>query len=219
MSIFSALYNRFDLPRITPWIVAVVGVLMGASAHAAPNPVLEYVVDGAPVARSWILGDPGDWSRALEGQAGQSAGGKVKVQPAVHDDGSPALRVEFTRKKVNGQLGLYGAPIDLRAARDQVVLTIEMRMLTKPRGSVYVAMDCEYPCRAQLPIHKALKDYPMNEWFLMPIPLNCFQSDNFDLSKINAPFVLMTTGRVTLEIGDIKLARLPDSMQSCAAPT
>lgn len=196
-------------------IAASLGLATALSVNAAPNPGIQYFIDGYPIERSWVLGDPGNWSVPVKDLTGRSAGGKIEVSPAVAADGKPAMRAKFTRKKLQGQLSLYGNSIDISGVRDLVALTVDMRILKRPKGNLYIGIDCTWPCRAQVPIHDVVKEYPANEWFILPIPLNCFKSDNFDLSKVNGPFLLLSSGQVELELGDIRLERMPPDMPHC----
>ena len=53
-----------------------------------------------------------------------------------------------------------------------------------------------------------IKTMPKGEWLSLPPPLNCFKSDNFDLSKINGPFDIPTDGKFTVSTTNIRLEKL-----------
>lgn len=57
---------------------------------------------------------------------------------------------------------------------------------------------------------------PKGEWFSLPIPLNCFKGDNFDLGKITSPVTLSTDGRFSLSITNIRLEKMPDDDKGCS---
>ena len=79
-----------------------------------------------------------------------------------------------------------------------------------------VGIDCGYPCRADLVINKMIRSMPKGEWFSLPLPLNCFNSDNFDLSKVAAPFTISTEGKFTVSVINIRLEKLPEGDKGCA---
>ncbi len=191
--------------------------MLSSALQAQPsvNPKYVYFNEGQPVYRGLMVGDAINWSTAIENLTGKSSGGKVVVSPAKDSAGKAAMKVEFTRKKIKGQVALYGETTDISSVRDVTALTIDMRILKRPTSSVSIGMDCNYPCRAEVQVRDVLKEYPLEKWIILPIPLDCFKSDNFDLSKINGPFVLATEGQFEVEIGKIRLERMPADMQTC----
>ena len=52
-----------------------------------------------------------------------------------------------------------------------------------------------------------LKDIPKGKWISLPIPLNCFKSENFDISKIASPLVISTAGKFTLSLANVHLEK------------
>ena len=90
-----------------------------------------------------------------------------------------------------------------------------MRVDVAPNKDVEIGMDCGYPCRATITINKMIRKMPKGEWFSMPIPLNCFKSENFDLSKINAPFTISTEGKFTVSIINVRLENIPADQKGC----
>src|SRR5690606_30023303 len=114
------------------------------------------------------------------------------------------------RKKGQGNIGIYGAPIDLSSMKDAATLTIDLKVDIRPNKNVSIVMDCGYPCQASIPVRKMLSEFPAGEWFSLPIPLNCFKGKEFDLGKINGPFTISTEGKLAVTIANIRLERLPD---------
>lgn len=180
------------------------------------NPNYFYLIKGELISRSISLGDPTNWSTGITGREGKSAGGKVEVAPTSFKGEGDAIQITWApRKKMQGNFALYGNPIDLSKFKDSASLTIDMRVDVKPDKNVNIGLDCGYPCRADLPINKLIKSMPKGEWFSMPLPLNCFKSDNFDLSKINGPFTIATDGKFTVSITNIRLEKLPEGEKGC----
>ncbi|HSC67501.1 MAG TPA: putative glycoside hydrolase, partial [Cellvibrio sp.] len=187
------------MKQITKPLMSLISISLLSPLTAlaqAPNPNYFYLVKGELIGRNISLGDPSNWSTNLQGREGQSAGGKVEVAPIDFKAKGDAIQITWAaRKKVQGNFALYGAPIDLSKFKDAASLTIDMRVDVKPDKNVNIGLDCGYPCRADLSINKMIKEMPKGEWFSLPLPLNCFHSDNFDLSKINGPFSISTDGK------------------------
>jgi len=202
--------------KILPSLVCI-GLLapLGCNAQTL-NPNHFYLVKGELISRSISLGDPSNWSTSIQGREGKSAGGKISVAPTAFKGQGDAIQLTWAaRKKVQGNFALYGNPIDLSKYKDAASLTIDMRIDVKPDKNVNIGLDCGYPCRADISINQMIKKMPKGEWFSLPLPLNCFKSDNFDLSKINGPFSISTEGKFTVSITNIRLEKLPAGDKGC----
>ena len=197
--------------------LACIGLLAPFASNAqALNPNHFYLVKGELIGRSISLGDPSNWSTNIQEREGTSAGGKISVAPTDFKAKGDAIQLTWApRKKVQGNLGLYGNPIDLSKYKDAASLTIDMRIDVKPDKNVNIGLDCGYPCRADISINQMIKKMPKGEWFSLPLPLNCFKSDNFDLSKINGPFSIATDGKFTVSITNIRLEKLAEGEKGC----
>lgn len=193
------------------------GLLMTPAVQAQNlNPNYFYLVKGELISRNISLGDPGNWNTSLPGREGKSASGKVEVAPIDFKATGDAIQIKWSpRKKVQGNFALYGNPIDLSKFKNTASLTIDMRVDVKPDKNVNIGLDCGYPCRADLSINRMIQKMPKGEWFSLPLPLNCFKSDNFDLSKINGPFSIATDGKFTVSITNIRLEKLPEGEKGC----
>lgn len=181
------------------------------------NPNFIYLYKGQPQQRSISLGDPSNWSLGLQGREGKSASGKLSVSVTDFKEKGDALQLEWKASNKNqGNFALYGNPVDLSKFKDAATLTIDMRIDRKPNKDVKIGLDCGYPCRADLSINGMIKDMPSGQWFSLPIPLNCFKAENFNLSKINGPFTIATDGKLTLSITNVRLEKLPEGDKGCA---
>jgi hypothetical protein len=201
--------------------LACLGLLVPLASNAQTlNPNHFYLVKGELISRSISLGDPSNWSTSIQGREGASAGGKISVAPTDFKAKGDAIQLTWApRKKVQGNFALYGNPIDLSKYKDAAALTIDMRVDVKPDKNVNIGLDCGYPCRAELSINKMIKQMPQGEWFSLPLPLNCFKGENFDLSKINGPFSIATEGKFTVSITNIRLEKLPEGDKGCTEET
>jgi len=199
--------------------LACIGLLAPLAANGQTvNPNYFYLVKGELISRSISLGDPSNWSTSIQGREGASAGGKISVAPIDFKAKGDAIQLTWAaRKKVQGNFALYGSPIDLSKVKDAAALTIDMRVDVKPDKDVNIGLDCGYPCRANISINQMIKAMPKGEWFSLPLPLNCFKGEKFDLSKINGPFTISTEGKFTVSITNIRLEKLPEGDKGCAA--
>jgi hypothetical protein len=205
---------------ISPFVSAVVlasALLAPLSQAQSINPNHVYLYKGELVQRSIALGDPANWNTNLTGREGKSAGGKVEVSPADFKSKGDAIQIKWSpRKKVVGSFVIAGEVIDLSKLKDTASLTIDMKVDVKPDKDVKVGMSCDYPCLANVSINNMIKPMPKGEWFSLPIPLNCFVGDDFDLAKISGPFTIATDGKFTVSITNIRLEKLAEGDKGCA---
>lgn len=209
----NSIFNNIAL-SLTAFFISTV-----TQANDAVNPNYIYLYKGEVTGyRNITLGDPKNWSVSVSNRTGQSASEAISVAPIDFKGTGDAIQLTWNKKSVQGNFAIYGNPIDLSAYKDQVYLTIDMRIDEKPTGDVKVGMDCGYPCKADLNIKKMIRGMKKGEWFSLPLPLNCFKSDNFDLSKINGPFTISTSQKFKMSIANIRLEKMPAGETGCAKP-
>lgn len=184
----------------------------------SPNPNYFYYYDGNAIARGWSVGDPGNWTVPLENGTAKSANGKISAQLDNFKREGDAIRAVWSKKKERGQLSLFGNPINIKEYENRAALTFEIKVNKKPSKPVELSMDCGWPCRGSVHIRETLQKAKTGEWFLMPVPLNCFSigAENFDLTKINGIFVLATEGKLDVSVANIRLELLPENEKGCA---
>lgn len=202
---------------------ASLGLALASSSYAqnaAVNNKLNYLVDGELVAGWGLqLGDPTNWSTSVSNRTGESASGKIKVEPSDRNAKGDALKVIWDgRKSVQGNLAIYGSPLDLSKLENDGALYIEIKVITPPSTNVTIGMDCGYPCGGKVSVGKNLKQLKRNEWDMLPIPLNCLTKEGLDLKKVNGPFLMSTDGKLQVELGNIKLLKLAEGDPGCKTP-
>lgn len=185
-------------------------------AQVQLNPDFFYFFGGNIIgSRGFSLGDPNKWGVPVTNLSGKSAGNKIEVSPTNYQGENDAIHAVWSRHKIKGELALYGPPINIEAHKNAAALTFDLNMKRKPNKEVKIGLDCSYPCRAEVSAGNLLRKYPANTWITFPVPLNCFDSKNFDLSKINGVFMISTEGRMEMSIANIRLERLPEGDKGC----
>lgn len=166
---------------------------------------------------SWglSLGDNDNWVLPATGLSATSAANQLTMTPAIYKKGNDAINLKWSRKKGKGQFAIYGSEIDLTNVEHRAALTMEIKVLNKPKKGVTIGMDCGYPCRSEIYIHKTLRELPKGKWQTFPIPLDCFSAKGLDVSKINGVFVLATEGKFEVELANIRMALLPEGAPTC----
>ena len=83
-------------------------------------------------------------------------------------------------------------------------LVFDVRMGTPPSASVELRVDCIYPCRGAIDLTPALTALPLDTWFEMAVPLQCFADQGTDFSLVNTPFLLYSSGLLSLSLGNVR---------------
>lgn len=107
--------------------------------------------------------------------------------------------------------------IDMLPVKDQAALVFDVKIKKAPNKNVDLTMECDWDwkCRSTIPLKSALKKLPKNEWISFPVPLKCFETGNFDFSKVTTTFMMQTTGKMEIELGDVRLAAFPPEQVNC----
>ncbi|MGL1957783.1 MAG: putative glycoside hydrolase [Colwellia sp.] len=208
------------------YLMSVWVKLVNAEQSAKPKTVKKknsvntdyvYFRDGKALG-SWAvtLGDETNWNLRLKGNTGESSNKQLKSSPATYKVANDALNLKWSRKKGKGQFALYGQPIDLSNVENIAALTMQVKVIKRPKKGVLLGMDCGYPCRGEMNIHKMFRELPKGEWVTFPIPINCFSAQGLDTSKINGPLLISTDGKFEIEIADVRIELLPEGTPTCA---
>ncbi|MDQ1230766.1 exo 1,3/1,4-beta-D-glucan glucohydrolase [Sphingomonas sp. SORGH_AS_0879] len=104
-------------------------------------------------------------------------------------------------------------PIDVtRESNGQLSLLLDYRVTAAPTGEVTLGM--EGGKAASVPITGALKG-ALGEWRQLAVPLRCFADGGVDMAAVSRPWVLSTSGKLTLDISSIRIASAPPGPVSC----
>jgi beta-glucosidase len=96
--------------------------------------------------------------------------------------------------------------IDLtRQSNGQMALGFDYRVEEAPGAAVTVGMGCGASCGGTVTVTPALRAAPRGQWQHFDIPLACFAAAGENVSRVWTPFTLQTTGKLTLDISNIRL--------------
>jgi beta-glucosidase len=102
-------------------------------------------------------------------------------------------------------------PLDIsRETNAQLSLQIEYRVQQGPTADVRLGMD-----GAAVPVSASLRSAPKGEWRTLSVPLGCFKA-GADMQKVSSPFVLSTSGRLTIAVSDIRIASAAVPQDRCS---
>jgi beta-glucosidase len=113
----------------------------------------------------------------------------------------------------NGMLRISGRASDLRPGAGQgTTLDVRYRVDRVPDGSVKIGVRCTQPLcgtrsGAMLDMTHVFRDAGPKNWRTLSIPLSCLADGGADLSSVEVPFTVESSGRFGLTISEVSLAK------------
>lgn len=222
-------YDLNKLDKLLPvddfvWPVGFGLTYQSAAAELSPGTLAEEALSQGQVSDVVIfrknsvppfaltLGDEGQWVQPVAGSYAETSFGELQVK-------SLDVRVQEDARLVRWQGAgirdsqLYwrtNEPMDLSAMSEQGALSVVLNLQQAPKGNVKLRMDCEWPCRGEMDVTKLFKRLPESQWVRLSFPLACFDKAGADLSKINAPFVLIADRPMSVVLLDVAVVKDPD---------
>jgi hypothetical protein len=192
-----------------------VGLLAGGTAYATD---LIYFSNGdTPGEWQWLVQDPDNWYVPLEGNAGASASGKLTLGPSDSPEFPGAVKLEWkwTKSGTWAAAEIRGRTVDLSPYEHTGQLALVIKIEDRPQKDkhVVVKMKCGDKCEPEVKIHHQLKKSKTNEWFVFPVPLDCFAGAN--LKNIMSPLLIGTDGKLILHIAEVSIQKLPPGDEGC----
>ena len=175
---------------------------------AGVSSVADYLVDGRVV-------EP--WSIALQDGGGQTRVGteaavaspRGLVTMAVVDDlaQESGRRFRFAGGEQQHAI-IWGRAVDLsRQANGEMALSFRYRVDAAPTDRVTLAVGAEDPASQHgLDLTPILTGAANGQWQTVKVRLSCFRDAGADLTSLERPFQLTTSGRMTLSVSEIRLA-------------
>jgi beta-glucosidase len=150
-----------------------------------------------------LVGDKKGWTIPVGDAEVSSNAGYLTVGPG---NGAGAKLATWSGK---GEAQLYLAaaePQDFSdlLAQDAALVTL-LQVHAPPKKKVTLRMGCGYPCSANADISKLLKALPTDQWLRVSFDLKCFADGGLDIANVDTPFLLLTKGRLSLSVSDVRL--------------
>ncbi|WP_428240062.1 glycoside hydrolase family 3 protein [Gynuella sp.] len=158
------------------------------------------------------IGGPSNWS-----------GTEVDIDPSATStlpdneitvktiDGS----VQFSAKNLvwNDIAQIYIQSTDANTTRDlaaysnsETSISFRVRVHEAPAESVEavnLSAHCVYPCVGEINIAGLLRSLPLDTWQDIKIPLACLTNTGLDITSVNTPFLLYSSGAMNIDIENI----------------
>lgn len=197
-------------------VALAAGNAVAGDEQTPVNPDFFYFHAGdTPGDWQWVLADKGNWWQPLTGNSGVSGSGKLTIEPVDSKEFGTAVRLEWSKAERLGRASIGGRSVDLSAFEQRGELMVALKLETRTHKDVSVKLSCGDKCEAQVPILANLKKAPLNQWFVLPIALDCFTLQGATLKNVSSPFSIETEGRLVLQIGEVSIRAMAAGDQGC----
>ena len=117
-----------------------------------------------------------------------------------------AIELQFSGKDA-GKYGFRDSfPNDLRGYFEaDASVYLDLKVDSKPSGSIRVAMECESECNNGIDISSQLEAIPLNKWTKIAVPLKCFDMEAKDAAKVTVPLVIESQSALKLQLFDARI--------------
>ncbi len=105
-----------------------------------------------------------------------------------------------------GSILVEGRPVDLRRqSNGDMVVSLRYRLDERPTAPVLLAVGCGEGCGGSVDISGLLAPAKPGEWRDARVKLSCFAAMGADMSKVDRPVEIVTSGKLALTFTDLKL--------------
>jgi beta-glucosidase len=133
---------------------------------------------------------------------------KLQVDPGIRslEEAGARLNLTWPGNTPAGVSLRADQAVDLSgAAKGNQALAIEVLVEKAPTQPVVLSMNCGPQCAGSIDVTSMLRSLPVNEWRIIRVPLRCFAEAGANMTRVDAPFRLSTTGAMTVRLADIEL--------------
>jgi beta-glucosidase len=113
------------------------------------------------------------------------------------------------------EISSEGAADLSREANGDVMLLVRLRRDADAPKDVTLGVACGTGCSATLPFGDTLGGIAARKWTTVGVPLKCFAKAGADVSKVNHPLAIASSGKLDLSLSQVKLGTVADKVYSC----
>lgn len=207
------------MTRLLTLISGISIILLAQFSFAADdgvNPDYVYFTHGdTPENWNWVLADEDNWWMPLESNSGVSAGGKVQIKPIDFKGKGDAVELTWDKKEKTGTIAIHGRTVNLSHLEHSTELVLITKINQRPKGDVTFQLECGEKCSGAIPMKGMLRTSPQKEWFVLPIPLDCFTHAGAKLDAVSVPLKIDSRSRFSISIASIYLQPMAKGDEGC----
>ncbi len=126
----------------------------------------------------------------------------------------------------SGMLRITGRALDMGSpAAKGATITVRYRVEQAPQGVVALGVRCTVPLcgtadGALLDVTQNFQEAKIGAWHTLVVPVSCLKAGGADLSSVEVPLAIQTSGKFTVTIAQARLVMeaAPNAQATCPAP-
>jgi beta-glucosidase len=203
------------------------GLSYAASVETAPLPedpgiapelmsTGSFLDKGTPVAPWSLRVSNGGDSTRITATPVEAIGGRVKITAVDDQVQEGARRFVFAGDgPATIQISSEGSADLSREANGDVMLLVRLRRDADAPKDVKLGVSCGAGCGGSIDFAATLDGVAAGKWTTIGVPLKCFVKAGADVSKVNEPLSIQTSGKLDLSLSQVKLGTVADKVYSC----
>jgi len=180
------------------------------SGAAAADPGLLFGAGKPGSGRRLMLGAPG----ALSTNPGPELIEARGADRAAQED---SVRLRWTGAGPAVAAIVEDAPADLsRQSNGDLALELELKVDKAPSADVSLIMGCGSQCAGGFPLRAMLSEAAKTaKWTRIAIPLRCFEKAGVDMTRVETPFSIATSGALDLVLSSARIVSPSGPTMQC----
>jgi beta-glucosidase len=175
-----------------------------------------FLDKGTPVAPWSLRVSNGADSTRVTTTPVEAIGGRVKITAVDDQVQEGARRFVFAGDgPATIQISSEGSADLSREANGDVMLLVRLRRDADVPQDLKLAVNCGAGCSGSLDFASTLAGVPAGKWTTIGVPLKCFAKAGTDVSKVNEPLSIASSGKLDLSLSQVKLGTVADKTYSC----
>ena len=168
------------------------------------------------------LGNELDWAVASGPRGGATRDEQLAVSVIDHRVQEDARRLEWSGNGGRSSQVYFRTdnPINVSdLSTSGGAMVFEIRLGQQPIEPVKLRMDCLWPCSGELDVTQQFEDLELAAWHRLAIPLACFEAAGTDMSAVDVPFLISTSGAFSVDLAEVTLVEKISEASLLSCPT
>jgi beta-glucosidase len=213
-------------PVVDNLLTVGAGLSYGADAIIADNlhqkplfkpPEFSPIVFSGVSKGQWkmLAGDSLNWQQEVTNSSFITAQSGLKISVVDGISRQDSIAVEWSKEHPSQLFWQSSQSADItHFARQDKSIVMTYKIDRHPENTVIQRIDCHWPCSASQDVTDLFSKVPLNQWVKSAISLRCFEKAGANLSRVNTPLVLTTSGSFAITIKDVRIAKADSDIES-----
>jgi len=161
-----------------------------------------------------FVGDNLDWMQEVSDSLYIATKGGLKISVVDGISKEDSIAVEWSKEHPSQLFWQSSQNMDItNLAMQDKSIVMTYKIDRRPENPVTQRLDCSWPCRGSQDVTQLFSQVPLGQWVKSAISLTCFEKAGANLSKVDTPIVLTSSGSFAMTIKDVRIAKADSETQ------